>query len=871
MAEKIELQIVADNADYIQKTKQVEDATKSMQRSVQEGDKRQKGLIEDQIAALKELEKARVKANNEKDLIKINQRIAEGTKNLKEFQQLGVKTDETISKQAKSTNALWSSVKKLAAAYLTVNAAIKIFKSIMDSTQASGDFLRRTVGSLTLSLGELWRSIATGNLQDLGKRMQEAGKAGSEYADALDYIGDRGRELMIREGERKIQLAELAKIYRNTALSHAEQAAAAEKYIALTEEGLREGLELAELKLQAELKLASQQTAAAGEAGRLTEEEIQNNLRRAEFLQQNMAAVNQYRQALSNLAAEEAKRAEASISPEGIPLPGVTGPDPKLIALYKQQIADTSDEIKNLSEEMKGWNLVTDEQRARIVEAINEINKKREEQVSSTIRANVKIEMANKDAVESDKKAEDERLNNLEKFVEATARLRDEYEQAQIEQLTGVDRIRAEQEFELRQVQLLEDHLKTLGDLTEDHYKYLDGLRAAANKRAEVAELEYESNIYNEMVEHGDKVRELERQIQEDALELIEDNEKAKAELKIKFYEEDIQRLSQSTDPLAQLEIKRLQQLIAILRGEIAKASTDGGFSIWDIIDPKGELSEDKRQEIIDNVKLVVDNITAMFDEMYSKRLEDAQRTRELLDDQIQMTQDALNAEIELMTAGYANNVDAKRKELEELKKEREKALKEEERALKAKQQMESAYQAASIISAIANIFKGASAFGPLGWIAAIAASAAMVGAFISAKTKAAAATKLAEGGAGTETGIIKGRSHREGGERFLDHVEVERGEMWGVLSKRATAKYGKQFGQIVTSFNRDQIPVAQMSDVHNNILVDVNQTNERLDRVQNELKKLNQHFGSDVQVRETATARIEKRGNKTRIIRKNV
>ena len=37
MAEKIELQIVADNADYITKTKQVEDATKSMQRSVQEG------------------------------------------------------------------------------------------------------------------------------------------------------------------------------------------------------------------------------------------------------------------------------------------------------------------------------------------------------------------------------------------------------------------------------------------------------------------------------------------------------------------------------------------------------------------------------------------------------------------------------------------------------------------------------------------------------------------------------------------------------------------------------------------------------------------------------------------------------------------
>ena len=59
------------------------------------------------------------------------------------------------------------------------------------------------------------------------------------------------------------------------------------------------------------------------------------------------------------------------------------------------------------------------------------------------------------------------------------------------------------------------------------------------------------------------------------------------------------------------------------------------------------------------------------------------------------------------------------------------------------------------------------------------------------------------------------------------------------------------------------------MADVHNNILVDVSQTNERLDRVQNELKRLNKHFDNDFQVRETSTARIEKRGNRTRIIRK--
>ena len=205
MAEKIELQIVADNADYIQKTKQVEQATASMQRSVQEGDKRQKGLIEDQIAALKELEKARVKANNEKDLIKINQRIKEGTKNLREFQQLGVKTDETINKQAKSTNALWSSVKKLAIAYVSVTAVMKGVKAIFSSTQQSGDLLRRELQGIKTAGDTLARAIATWNFEKIGERLRNARQAGKDYADEMDHIGDLERELQIEQGRRNIQ------------------------------------------------------------------------------------------------------------------------------------------------------------------------------------------------------------------------------------------------------------------------------------------------------------------------------------------------------------------------------------------------------------------------------------------------------------------------------------------------------------------------------------------------------------------------------------------------------------------------------------------------------------------------------------------
>lgn len=825
MAEKIELQIVADNSDYIKKVGEINKATDSMQTNAEESLKRQKQTIDQTTAAYTKAAKEKNKAFDTKGMDTHTKKTQETAAAI---ESVGGASGAAVGRVKSLSTAFKALIANPVALAITaiigaLTGLVKLIKSTdsganalaarFEQLKALMDVVRQRV----LTFGSAIANVFKGNwkqagedmkntFSDIGDQMSRATKAAYDYTYAIDAIEDAEANYVSKSAEIRNQIAKLEYTAQDRSKSTEERKKALQDALALGLEEVKAQKEFTRQKLDAEILYLAQKN-------NVTEQEI-----------------------LSFVKMTDDERELA---------------DKALLELYNRN----EDKVNSIDKMYAEW--------------IDLDTRYYEENKRNLSRLTGFEEEINRDATEKRKKAEELRLENLKKFIDATVALRQEYEKTVVEGLEGTDRIRAEQEFELRQVQMLEDHLKTLGDLTEEHYKYLDGLRAAANKRAEVAELEYESNIYNEMVEHGDKVRELERQIQEDALELIENNEIAKAQLKIKFYEEDIQRLSQSTDPLAQLEIKRLQQLIAILKGEIAKASTDGGFSIWDIIDPKGELSEDKRQEIIDNVKLVVDNVTAMFDEMYARRLEDAQRNRELLDDQIQMTQDALNAEIELMTAGYANNVDAKRKELEELKKEREKALREEEKALKAKQQMESAYQAASIISAIANIFKGSSEFGPLGWIAAIAASAAMVGAFVVAKTKAAAATKLAEGGTGTETGIIKGRSHREGGERFLDHVEVERGEMWGVLSKRATAKYGKQFGQIVTSFNKDQIPVAQMSDVHNNILVDVNQTNERLDRVQGELIKLNRHFGVQTEVIETPTARIIKRGNKTRIIRK--
>ena len=156
-------------------------------------------------------------------------------------------------------------------------------------------------------------------------------------------------------------------------------------------------------------------------------------------------------------------------------------------------------------------------------------------------------------------------------------------------------------------------------------------------------------------------------------------------------------------------------------------------------------------------------------------------------------------------------------------------------------------------MAATAQIIFQYSKTGPvIGQVLAIAAIAAMWASFAAARIMAANATKLAEGGVGTQTGMITGRSHREGGEPFLNHVEVERGEMWGVLSRSAAAKHGKEFAQIVTSFNKDNLVVERMDTPNNYINVDVNQTNSNLDKVENQLIKLNRHFAGQKEVHET-------------------
>lgn len=150
-------------------------------------------------------------------------------------------------------------------------------------------------------------------------------------------------------------------------------------------------------------------------------------------------------------------------------------------------------------------------------------------------------------------------------------------------------------------------------------------------------------------------------------------------------------------------------------------------------------------------------------------------------------------------------------------------------------------------------------------WQMALARSVAAA-AVTAAEIASISSQPLEKGGSGDETGIVKGKRHSEGGEKFLDHLEVESGEAWGVLSRKATQKYGNDFHEIVSSFNRGEMPtVAPM--VNTNVLVNNDGSNSRLDKVIAEQQKLNSKIKDPVQVNIIGGKRYIINGSNIRII----
>lgn len=211
------------------------------------------------------------------------------------------------------------------------------------------------------------------------------------------------------------------------------------------------------------------------------------------------------------------------------------------------------------------------------------------------------------------------------------------------------------------------------------------------------------------------------------------------------------------------------------------------------------ERNEAFKTSMQDAYQFAIGQVQAYMD----KRVEMAQQQVEQANNEVQVAQQALTAEIEAKNAGYASNVELARKELAMAKDNQKKALDEQAKAQKQQLAMQTLTQASDLISASAKIWS------QLGFPWAIPAIAVMWGSFAAAKIKALSMTKgsTEKYGEGTVE-LLDGGSHQSGNDIDLGRKKdgtrrrAEGGEYFAIINKRSSRKYRSLIPDIVNSLN---------------------------------------------------------------------
>jgi hypothetical protein len=247
------------------------------------------------------------------------------------------------------------------------------------------------------------------------------------------------------------------------------------------------------------------------------------------------------------------------------------------------------------------------------------------------------------------------------------------------------------------------------------------------------------------------------------------------------------------------------------INGFFSKILTDSG------------LSPEEADQVIGTVKKVFTDLQDAFIETVDKQIEGKQRQIDALTSQIDESQDELERELELQKQGYANNVGAKQKEVEDLKALRQKEAEDEKKLQIEKAKLESldiaratVQQTVDLGTAAAKIFKAHAGIPFVGIALAGAAVAAMFAGFLAIKNKIKAAQdavpKFRKGGNLDIDALRGASSHESGGVKMIDNnsgevlAELQGDEKLFVVNKKSSEKYDG----LLRAINRDDTPAIQ-------------------------------------------------------------
>jgi hypothetical protein len=862
----IDMSLVMDNSKYVAPLKEAQQANQNFYTQDQKYKKRELGLIEDIEQELSRLEAARKKSHNPKQIEAYNKKIAEGQRDLKEYNKLGLENTKVVEKQGSKFEQLAMVWGKVLVAAAAVWATLKTGKEIMESTGRGADTMEAFISGAKSAFDRLKVSVATMDFKDFGVKLQTAYREGKRYERALDLEDDEMRAM-----RQKIEMNEVLitndRIIQITGNTADEKIKAGERVM---------NYEKKNEKLRAEWQTKSYDNelthlAQIANAGKTVTDEMRQEIRLYSLRDEA------FMEMLTK--GEEYNKRKAEISK----LEDITNPfSSSGISYSEQQIEQFKKDIKELTTLQTEEGKLASELLARVTTPLDpDYQKLADKSVAliqaqnsanqGTLRVRTKIHAAEEEKIKDLKKEEEAQKKAYEKLLEYLSKieaLQNKNRESEIANLSGIPQINAQEAYEQESLDKTEQFLikefklnvKSIEEI--QRAKELVALKAEEKRRALLLEWDsYESVDHkkaNEKIFAEDLKAYEEQALAE--MDLLKASEEDKLKFLIDFNVQKLDALSIGTNGKLTPEQEAIINNIKLLKAELASIYDDRSLA-GKVLGWMG-FADDQIQPIIDAAQSVFDSIKQITDQ----RVEDAERQTDILNQRIEEEQNALETEKDLMEKGFASNVRAKANEIELLKQQRDKALKEEEKARKIQNALDTATQVSNLVTATSSIIKTFAKAGPLGIILGSIAIGLMFSTFLAAKIQARKAAQLAEGGSGT----VKGKRHSEGGEAFLNHVEVEDGEAWGVLSRGATAKYGNEFHQVIKAFNKGDIKKFRAQpNLKPVINISSDLSEKRLSSIEREMKQLNKHFTDNGERTELADRTIIRKNHHTRVIRK--
>lgn len=343
--------------------------------------------------------------------------------------------------------------------------------------------------------------------------------------------------------------------------------------------------------------------------------------------------------------------------------------------------------------------------------------------------------------------------------------------------------------------------------------------------------------------------------------EQIETSEKEKTRMRLEAEKKrltELLKLYQADGKkLADEEIKLIKKQIEGVDQELEKNKKRDN----DLYDVLGFKLTDEKKEAIDTA---LNYSLEAVNQWVSSLSAAADKERELADAQVDRAQNVLEKEIEARNNGYANDVETARKELELAKKNQQKAIDQQRRAQRIQIALDTASQAANLITASSLIWK------QLGFPWAIPALAVMWGSFAAAKVQALSAVN-----AGTEkygegtVELLEGGSHQSGNDIDLGRKSngtrrrAEGGEFFAVINKRNSRKYRDIIPDVINSLNQGTFAEKYLNAYDGGGVSVVAPQGTNLSRVEAGIDRINDNL-------EKPTTFVDKNGNMVTIY-KNV